>query len=454
MSQKQHTDINYSFPLTSYRELAEAITELGVPCQASDIEKPTGHGMQAIYALMLEELAGISVDTFDRPRSQLLGQNVYREYYNDALTLQMFHYHLSNIAVIAGVNDFAMSDILRPEGKHTREILSALINFIKFKQERHPIFDEIQHDVEEVLQRRDMVEFELAREDARLQDAKKQREENIPKIQAMKERNDAHRRQLRQLHKTQTNTTNEIAILKEEKKKLTERLSNVQYEMQTAILANETQKSRIVQSPDRLKRTISEMSSHASQERQQLSQIEATARDLQVRLEHIVMLEQDVRHCNGILKQVEQELTKLDEADRKLDHARAALDKKNTESRELETHIEQLDRQLANAQDKLTRAVNAAQEKRRAAQTKMDRLREEYEEIAQERDQKEKLMVGKRKDIENLEGMIAEHLAANQAELKALLEEYFRLRDKVAEYQTQLAAKLGLDFRADNVAIS
>ncbi|KZO95238.1 hypothetical protein CALVIDRAFT_555915 [Calocera viscosa TUFC12733] len=454
MSQKQQVDINYSFPLTSYKELAEAITELGVPCQSTDIEKPTALGIQAIYALMLDELAAISVDTFERPKAQLLNQNAYREYYNDALTLQMFHHHLQNIAVIAGVNDFSMSDILRPEGKHTREILSALINFIKFKQERNPIFEEIQHDVEEVLNRRVMVDTDLAREQARLDDLRRQREENIPRIQAMKERNDGHRRQLRQLHKTQTNTTNEIASLKEEKKKLSERLSNVQYESHTASLANDTQKSRIVQSPERLKRTIVDMGNHAAQERQQLAQLEAKARELQVRLEHLVMLEQDVRGCNEVLQQVEQELVRLDEADRRLDQVRAEMEKKSTESRELETNNEQLNRQLMNAQEKLTRAINTAQEKRRGAQAKMDMLREEYEEIAHEREEKEKLMVGKRREVEVLEGRIAEHLATNQAELKALLEEYFHLRDKVAEYQTQLTAKLGLDFRADNVAVA
>ncbi|KZT62709.1 hypothetical protein CALCODRAFT_479000 [Calocera cornea HHB12733] len=93
-----------------------------------------------------------------------------------------------------------MSDILRPEGQHTREILSALINFIKFQQEQQPIFDEIQYQ--------------------------RQREEDIPRASAMKERNDAHRRQLRQLHKTQTNTAKETAGLKH-KKKFTERLDNV-----------------------------------------------------------------------------------------------------------------------------------------------------------------------------------------------------------------------------------
>jgi len=41
-----------------------------------------------------------------------------------------------------GVDDFSLRDIVKPETAHVRRILSAVINFAKFREERMSVLDQ------------------------------------------------------------------------------------------------------------------------------------------------------------------------------------------------------------------------------------------------------------------------------------------------------------------------
>jgi len=126
--------------------------------------------------------------------------------------------------------------------------------------------------------------------------------------------------------------------------------------------ANHGLRSRIVQSPERLKKTIVDMGSQASQDRTALSANEAKARDLQARLDFLTTVEQvrafhpsleilfltysipilfqDIKHCIDLLKDLEEEEARVADFRQKLEMNRANLKKKNIEYREVEVYLE------------------------------------------------------------------------------------------------------------------
>lgn len=81
--------------------------------------------------------------------------NIYQELFNDAVPLMMFHQHVTNLAKIAQVDFFTLQDLTRPDPARTRKILSALVNFAKFKQERQATVDEVAGRSEKLKERRD-----------------------------------------------------------------------------------------------------------------------------------------------------------------------------------------------------------------------------------------------------------------------------------------------------------
>ena len=64
-----------------------------------------------------------------------------------ALQLLTLHRYLA-IFSTCGINDFVLTDIARPDGYRIRRILSAVINFIRFREDQSPKFDHLANECE------------------------------------------------------------------------------------------------------------------------------------------------------------------------------------------------------------------------------------------------------------------------------------------------------------------
>jgi kinetochore protein Nuf2 len=130
--------------------------------------------------------------------------------------------------------DFSIRDLIKPEAQRVKTILSAVINFAKFREEQLPVFDK--HVERSVLilfglltqesyetQHRELVD-QVESNKARLASLKIQREEEAPLIAERKETNESLRNDLKNLKRQQTAIQNDIDVLKREKNILTEKL--------------------------------------------------------------------------------------------------------------------------------------------------------------------------------------------------------------------------------------
>lgn len=56
--------------------------------------------------------------------------------------------------VEVGIDDFNLKDLIRPEGPRLRIILSAIINFAKFREEQLGVFEDFSKKAEELVEQR------------------------------------------------------------------------------------------------------------------------------------------------------------------------------------------------------------------------------------------------------------------------------------------------------------
>ena len=71
-------------------------------------------------------------------------------------------------------------------------------------------------------------------------------------------------------------------------------------------------RSRIVQSPDRIKRSIITMGSTAAEDKRTVAMNEAKIRDLQAKINALLNIEKDVRSCVEGLRSIEKETKALE----------------------------------------------------------------------------------------------------------------------------------------------
>ena len=94
-------------------------------------------------------------------------------------------------------------------------------------------------------------------------------------------------------------------------------------------------RSRIVQSPERIKRDIHNMGNSAAEEKRTVAANEAKTRDLQTKITALLNIEKDVRSCVEQLQTIEKEMRALDGAQKELGDLRDSLDRKKGERAEL-----------------------------------------------------------------------------------------------------------------------
>jgi len=199
-----------------------------------------------------------------------------------------------------------------------------------------------------------------------------------------------------------------------------------------------------VQSPERIKRTITTMNETAQNDKETLATHETNARSLKRKINDLFNIEKYIRGCVEQLQTIEKEVISLQESQKKLHELKDLVEDMEIKRKELRLRQERVQSQLSNAQEKLKVAQKRVEVKKAASQKAIERLQQEYEEMAIERRDTEKQVEELREEANEIEAKMAEHLKMNEAELNQLLAEYWKLRHDTDFYMETLANKLNM----------
>ncbi|KAG6878754.1 hypothetical protein C0993_008053 [Termitomyces sp. T159_Od127] len=186
------------------------------------------------------------------------------------------------------------------------------------------------------------------------------------------------------------------------------------------------------------------MSSTAAEDKRTVMTQEMKARDLQTRINVLLNIEKDVRGCVEQLQTIEKEVLSLQGLQKELSDLRDHLDDKKIERNELKLRQERVEKQLSNAQEKLERAQRHAEEKKQASHRTIDRLQQEYDQMAIERRDNDKQVEELRAEANEVEKKTVEQVKRGEAELNELFAEYWKLRHETDVYMETLANKLNM----------
>jgi DNA repair exonuclease SbcCD ATPase subunit len=148
----------------------------------------------------------------------------YSEIYLDAISLVRFFRIIVRLMREVGIDDFGMRDLIRPEPQRLKIILSAVINFAKFREEQLTIYEELNRKTEDIYAEKDRL---LARHQdlsTKISTWKRQLQDEEPRVQKIREHNNQMIQELRELKKEQTTLTDIIEELKAHRTNYSERL--------------------------------------------------------------------------------------------------------------------------------------------------------------------------------------------------------------------------------------
>lgn len=400
----------YSFPELKTPEILQCMADLRVPLSEADLAKPGPPAVQRVFEAFLEIFMGGAraqraldiTGQYQQLNQQQQSQNIdgnaashgvaaalqvleYPEIHLDAVSLIAFYRQAQRLMWEVGVEDFSLRDLVRPEPPRLRLLLSAVINFAKFREEQLSVFEELSRRGEEAeTERAKLMERETELR-ARIEAIRLQRHAEEPAVQTVKEQIAALVNELRELKRKQTALSAEIDSLKDRRQQLTDEQSRLGYLVSSARQDSAKLKSRIVHSPEKLLQILAEMTASIAAEKQSLQSLEKRSRDLQARLDQLVDLEKDLKRALHQLDQNEAAWKRADEAQRQCTELRDRAERQRADLRELEQRSGQLKRQHSLAAEKLGKLTSQQELKRQEFAERLTVLRKEYAGLSEER---------------------------------------------------------------------
>ncbi|KAF8623966.1 hypothetical protein AX15_006122 [Amanita polypyramis BW_CC] len=439
------------YPPMTVPDIIASLAAWGITVSQEQLHRPTQDFVEGLYCACLRQATALDHDSLKEPVQDILESKIEeKDHYTTALTTNILLYHLSRFANAARIEGFSSKDIHNPERERTLNLLSGFINFVKFTEQYcNPFVLELKERSSALLIEKKNVSEQLLEIHQKLDDFKAKVAEDEPLCEKLRSENNTLRAKMFATKEFQTAAVQEVEKLKAEKNALIKRREALHGETSSISDAISHTRSRVVQSPERIKRTISTMAVTAIEEKKIVTMHESKVRDLQTKINALLSIEKDVRGCLEQLQSIEKETGLLHVSQKELAELRDQLDERTIERTELRLKQERLEKQLANAREKLERSQRHAEDKKIANQRTIERLQREYDEMVVERRDNDKQLEELRREADSIDAKMSEHLRKSEVELNELLAEYWKLRHETDIYMETLANKLNMKVISD-----
>lgn len=216
----------YSFPELKSSEILQCMEDLRIPLGDQELAKPGPMTVQRILESFADIFMGIPKEQFTgvQPSFEIMEMLEYPDLHMDSISLITFYRTILRLMLEVGIEDFSLRDLIRPEGPRLRLILSAVINFAKFREEQLAVFEEFSKRSEQLVQEKAQLAGKKAELTKKLEHLKQQRAGQEDAAGRVREEINGLIQELRDFKKEQTALSNDLEQLKAHRTELSEKL--------------------------------------------------------------------------------------------------------------------------------------------------------------------------------------------------------------------------------------
>ncbi|KAG9299209.1 hypothetical protein G9A89_013857 [Geosiphon pyriformis] len=398
----------YGFPLLQLQEIQNILAEMGHPMNQEDLTtKLSSTRLQPIFEFFLQTCMGLSRDNY-LPTHLNNKQMSNMETQMETVHLLGFLYKLRTLAHLAGITDFTIRDYIKPEPGRIRKVLSGVINFAKFNQDRQHIYEKLDDESAHLEEERETLRRQQNELLQHVNALKLQRKEQEPEIKSLKEANDTLGMDLRDLKKKNNPLVTEIENLKKRKEDITLKISNNSYA--TVNLRQEIQqlKIRVVpQDPEKLKLSIEQLNDALRKEQEAVTSNERKIKEIRRKIEIGKALHEKIKPCVKSIEEAENEINKCENEEQCVRELRQSLESKELEQSNLQADLERLKKIEGNHREKLEQILAQAQIRSEELEKQWLQSENAYKKMKQDDSKNEEQILSEQKYIEELERKMA-----------------------------------------------
>lgn len=386
----------------------------------------------------------------EMPQTGAANDDGSNEDISDTMHTLVFFRAANSLLQTCGVHDFRLVDLVRPEPQRIRRILSAVINYARFREEHlrecEPLVRECEGNAEEV-RKAEETNTALANNIDRLKSRLEQDnagDDNHRKstLGQLNNYNLRLEQELKKLQNAQEALKHEHSAYKESKTRLYEKLEDHHYLIGESMREVEKLKGYTAADPALLRRIIDDLRTNLHQCEEEHRKHEQALSHRHQTVESMETVEDELRNLIKIVQEVSNDARKVEEARDNLARQTEELENKQRASDELEVQLQRGARQLAKSEEKIGKLRQQARERENNAKERLAALEAEYARLVQERDAKEEKLDGTKSEINELEALIHARRSEFDAEWRSTETAVAKLNAHIRMYLSDVSSQM------------
>ncbi|SGZ56397.1 CIC11C00000000727 [Sungouiella intermedia] len=451
------------FPILDFKELSICLQGCDFTANEDLVSRPTSQYIRSLFEQLLDTFMGFSPEYCVTATSNLLrsaaNSETSKELSDDDIsnddTANTMHILVlfraaETMLQTCGIHDFTLMDLMRPEPQRTRRILSAVINYARFREEHlrecEPLVRICESNMEEVRRVEDannLISTNIGILKDRLEDEENGQDGHRKStLVQLNNYNSRLELKLKKLQRSQEILKHEHGQYKEEKARLFEKLEDNHYLIGESTNELEKLKSYSMADPSLINRIVEELRNNLSQHEEQLRTTEEALRNKTRTVNSIQHVEDELRNLIKIVQEISNDLRKLQDERDKMVKQTDELEHKKHSSEELEVVIQRMKRRLQKSEEKIVKLKQQAQERDENAKDKLKALEKEYTLLAQERQSKEKKLDQTKAEINQLDTQIISMRNEFDSEWKSTESAVAKLNAHIKMYLSDINSQL------------
>ena len=446
---RSHNVYQDLFPLLDFKEISICLQSCEFTATEELVSRPSSQYIQSLTEQLLDTFMGISPERMEQMMNAVVtpakeNSNQEDDTLNSLATVMLYR-QASEFYQMCGIGDFSLMDLMRPEPQRTRRILSAVVNFARFREENSVDCEELVTISENNLERVKKIEDDntnLTNKIQELKDRLNGEEMQKASLKQINSYNGKLETELKRLKRNQEVLTFEHSQYKNEKLRLIEKLEDNNYLIIESSKELEKLKDYNQIDPELLVKIVDELKSNLQQYQSDFHELESHFRNMSITIESFQLVEQDLKNLFRILEEIMNDITREDEVFDRLTKYQEFLDQQRLESNDFIRQIQQIKRQLSSTGEKINRLRKQAEERSDQSKIKLAELKSDYDKLVEDRNDKEKELEKRKELINDLEHKI--HIKRNQFQLEVKNSELAvaRLNSHLKLYLTEMNKKV------------
>lgn len=256
----------FVFPILSPVEIVEQLSQYGIAPDANlrpeNIASPQPDLLPGVLARFFDSFVDAPGDGEDG-LLRFSDLEVLDNPENHAEAIQMLHLYIKSQAFLDSIQleDFTLSDFIRPTPRRIVEVLSALINFLLYREEKLTLLQPIVSETPDYHERTLELKARMAQLQKEITDHELAEQMEEPMAQQLEADINVLQQEVQVYNKQQLALRAKAAAISDKKEEIHGKITQADFELTKHAQENSRLMSKLVKSPEKVKRALEEKKS-------------------------------------------------------------------------------------------------------------------------------------------------------------------------------------------------